>query len=163
LIPGNAELLRIEIEHPDAFSEKLGAEVPPNWPPETMRPVHLHFLQQLEQNPKFTGWLTWYWLLKRPVAAPLIGCGGFKGRPAADGGVEIGYSVLPQYQGHGYATEAVSSLVAWAFSHRKVSHVIAETSSNNLPSQRVLEKLFFVPFREGQTPDMMYFKLKRKT
>jgi ribosomal-protein-alanine N-acetyltransferase len=164
LIPSDAALLRAEIENPEEFSMKLAAKVPQNWPPETMRPVHLHFLQQLEQNIKFTGWLTWYWLLKRPPPRPasLIGCGGFKGPPRQDGRVEIGYSVLPSYRNHGYATEAVASLIDWAFSHPAVTRISAETEAINRPSIRVLEKLNFVTLEEASPSQTLLFELQRR-
>lgn len=161
LIPGTAELLHTEIEHPPLFSETLGAAVPPNWPPAAMRPVHLLFLQQLEQNPEFTGWLTWYWLLNRPLPASLIGCGGFKGPPQQGGHVEIGYSVLSQYRRQGYATEAVAALSDWAFSHPEVTRIMAETARINHPSIRVLEKVNFLCLGETESPRTLFFELQR--
>ena len=62
-----------------------------------------------------------------------------------DGTAEIGYGILPEHQGCGYATEAVAALIEWAFSHPFVTAVEAETDSGNLTSQRVLEKCGFVP------------------
>ncbi|MER3514457.1 MAG: hypothetical protein C4310_08775 [Chloroflexota bacterium] len=56
----------------------------------------------------------------------LVGSGGFKGPPHA-GAVEIGYSVLPQYQGKGYATEMVAGLVRRALKHAEVDRIVAET------------------------------------
>jgi len=164
LIPGDAALLRAEIENPEEFSMKLAAKVPQNWPPETMRPVHLHFLQQLEQNPQIIGWLTWYWLLKRPPPGPafLIGCGGFKGPPRQDGRVEIGYSVLPQYRNRGYASEAVVALIDWAFFHPQVIRIVAETECENIPSIRVLEKLNFVTLEEASSSRIFLFELQRE-
>ena len=161
LVPGDATLLRTEGEGPKALSSKLGAELPENWPPETMRPVHSQFLQQLEQVPKSVGWLTWYWLLKRPPAL-LIGCGGFKGPPQQDGRVEIGYSVLPSHQNRGYATEAAGALIDWAFSRPQVTKIVAETECDNFPSIRVLEKLNFVNLKEGSSSRTFLFELKRE-
>ena len=41
----------------------------------------------------------------------------------------------------GYATEAVDGLVDWAFSMNVVDKILAETSSDNKGSIRVLEKV----------------------
>lgn len=71
-----------------------------------------------------------------------IGMIGFKGPADTNGQVEIGYGIIPAQQGHGYATEAVSAFINWAFSpgHKGVAAVIAETTRDNLASQRVLQK-----------------------
>ena len=68
--------------------------------------------------------------------------GGFKG-PPQDGTVEIGYSVLPQFQGRGYATEMVRALIDWAFAQPGVLRIVAETTENNVASMRLLHRLGF--------------------
>ena len=68
----------------------------------------------------------------------------FKGL-AANGVAEIGYGIMEEYQGHGYATEAVDAAVAWALRQPSVIRVEAETEPDNRASQRVLEKCGFVP------------------
>ncbi len=65
-----------------------------------------------------------------------------------EGRTEIGYGILDEYQGQGYATEAVKAAAAWAFQHPEVAAVEAETEPDNAASQRVLEKCGFVP--DGQ-------------
>jgi RimJ/RimL family protein N-acetyltransferase len=54
--------------------------------------------------------------------------------------VEIGYSMLRQYRGMGLATEAAMRLIGWAFTHREVLEVSAETLPHLKSSIRVLEK-----------------------
>ena len=67
----------------------------------------------------------------------------FKGL-GANGTVEIGYGVLEEYQGQGYATEAVGAAVTWALQQPFVTCVEAETAPDNRASQRVLEKCGFL-------------------
>ena len=50
----------------------------------------------------------------------------FKGL-GANGVVEIGYGILEEYQGHGYATEAIDATVVWALKQSNVTRVEAET------------------------------------
>jgi len=69
----------------------------------------------------------------------LVGVAGFKGRPV-DGSREIGYSLLPSFQGSGDATEASRELIRWAFSHRDVERVTSETLPDLLDSLRLMEK-----------------------
>ena len=68
----------------------------------------------------------------------------FKGL-RADGAVEIGYGLLEEYRGQGYATEAVRAAVAWALNQPGVTRVEAETEPDNRASRRVLEKCGFLP------------------
>ena len=68
----------------------------------------------------------------------------FKGL-GANGAAEIGYGILEEYQGQGYATEAVNAAVRWALQQPGVTRVEAETEPDNLASQRVLEKCKFMP------------------
>jgi [ribosomal protein S5]-alanine N-acetyltransferase len=67
---------------------------------------------------------------------------GYKGPPDTAGSVEIAYSIAPSRQGQGFATEATSALIAWAFEHPACRVVIApDTARANVASSRVLEKL----------------------
>ena len=68
----------------------------------------------------------------------------FKGLEA-NGMVEVGYGILEEYQGQGYATEAVGAAVIWALKQTDVTCVEAETAPDNCASQRVLEKCGFIP------------------
>ena len=68
----------------------------------------------------------------------------FKGLDAK-GMTEIGYGILEEYQGQGYATEAVGAAVHWALQQPGVKRVEAETEPDNRASRRVLEKCGFLP------------------
>ncbi len=59
----------------------------------------------------------------------------------------IGYSLDKQYNGRGYATEAVSLAVGFAFNELKLHRVEAGVMLSNTGSMRVLEKAGF--HREG--------------
>ena len=62
-----------------------------------------------------------------------------------DESVEIGYGILEEHQGRGYATEAVGAVIAWALQQPGITRVEAETAPDNLASKRVLEKCGFTP------------------
>ena len=57
----------------------------------------------------------------------LVGWGGFKGPPDADGAVEIGYAVAPAWEGRGVATAAVAELLREAWAAPGVRRVLAHT------------------------------------
>jgi RimJ/RimL family protein N-acetyltransferase len=54
---------------------------------------------------------------------------------------EIGYMTHPAHHGHGYATEAVQPLLAFAFETLDLHRVAGRLEPRNVASARVLEKL----------------------
>ncbi|MFK4112282.1 GNAT family N-acetyltransferase [Streptomyces sp. NPDC002176] len=72
-----------------------------------------------------------------------VGGIGFHGTPDAEGRVEIGYDLVPDARGQGYATEAVRALTTWALARDDVHTVIATVEAENTPSQRVLARVGF--------------------
>jgi RimJ/RimL family protein N-acetyltransferase len=60
---------------------------------------------------------------------------------AEPGVIKVGYTVAPEVQGRGYATEAVRALVDYAFETLGAEVVRAYASADNTPSIRVVEKL----------------------
>ena len=85
----------------------------------------------------------------------------FKGL-SEEGTAEIGYGIAEDYQGHGYATEAVSALLDWAFKQPGVSRVTAETEESNIASQRVLKKSGFIPTGEIGEEEPLFVRKKGK-
>jgi RimJ/RimL family protein N-acetyltransferase len=57
--------------------------------------------------------------------------------------VEIGYTLSPEYQGNGYAVEAVKTVINYAFTELKKHRITASVDPNNLKSIKLLEKIGF--------------------
>ncbi len=124
------------------LSELLQADLPEYWPPPLNDDASAKFFADyLKANPDAVGWMMWYFILEEPRRIA-IGNGGFKGTPQS-GTVETGYSIVPEFQRQGYASEAVEALIGWAFSHPNVQRVIAETLPELNASQALLRKLGF--------------------
>jgi ribosomal-protein-alanine N-acetyltransferase len=83
----------------------------------------------------------------------VIGGTGFAAPPDAEGMVEIGYGIVPAYQGRGYATEAAAAITAFAFGSGIVRRVRAHTLPGNVASMRVLEKCGFERIGEVEVPE----------
>jgi ribosomal-protein-alanine N-acetyltransferase len=66
----------------------------------------------------------------------------FKG-PPADGVVEIAYGLDPEHWGKGYATEAATAMVNFAFAFEEIRVVRAHTLPQSNASARVLAKSGF--------------------
>jgi RimJ/RimL family protein N-acetyltransferase len=68
---------------------------------------------------------------------------GFVGlnEPRFRPGVEIGWRLARRAWGHGYATEAARAVLAFAFDELGLAEVISFTSTTNVRSQRVMERI----------------------
>jgi [ribosomal protein S5]-alanine N-acetyltransferase len=162
LVAETRELAEAEAAGSQQLAAALQAEVPEAWPPEGTADALALFAAQLRRDPTLAGWLVWYWILidKATGSRTLIGDGGFTS-PPVDGMVAKGYSLLPAYRGKGYATEAVRALAEWAFAHREVRKIIAETLPDNEPSIRVLQRAGFKRARKASEQGHIRFVLKR--
>lgn len=69
-----------------------------------------------------------------------IGICGLLRRPILDD-VDIGFALLPEYRGAGYAFEAARAVVDYARSALRLPRLVAITSAENEISGRLLEKL----------------------
>jgi len=58
-----------------------------------------------------------------------------------DRGGEIGYVLNPEFSGHGYATEAVHTLLHLAFDDLELHRVVARVDARNQPSARLATRL----------------------
>ena len=163
LVPATRESLAAELESPSRLAEVARMDVSAEWPPELYDRDPIEFtLRRLEASPDETAWWLYYFLLKQPRGAGLaIGCGGYKGPPDAEGTVEIGYSIVPEYRRRGFAAEATMGLVNAAFSRPDVTRVIAETLPSLTPSIGVLEKCGFRLTGAGSEDGVIRFERLR--
>jgi RimJ/RimL family protein N-acetyltransferase len=91
----------------------------------------------------------WYQLAIAEREAPdrLIGDCGFRSRQDEPAVVDVGFTLSPAAQGHGYATEAVGEVLRYLFEDRAKHKVCADCDTRNDRSWQLLERLGFV--REG--------------
>ncbi|WP_432054728.1 GNAT family N-acetyltransferase [Streptomyces sp. bgisy022] len=90
-----------------------------------------------------------------------VGGMGFHGPPDEDGRVEIGYDLSPGARGHGYATEALRALSAWALEQPEVTSVFATTGPENRPSRAVIERAGFTRLAGGDGEGGFAYELRR--
>lgn len=86
----------------------------------------------------------------------------FKGL-TENGIAEIGYGIAEDYEGCGYATEAVLALTDWALMQSCVMCVMAETEESNIASQKVLNKAGFMPTGEMGEEGPLFARRKMGT
>ena len=101
------------------------------------------YTEMLESCLQHPGQWDWYamWMIELKDRTH-VGELCFKGLDS-NGAAEIGYGILEEYRGQGYATEAVKAVSAWAFQKTDVTAIEAETDAANTASKRVLEKCGF--------------------
>lgn len=83
----------------------------------------------------------------------LLGIMGFYRIQPENYRAEIGYMILPEYQGRGIVTESVARLLEHAFEEMKLHSVEAVIDPENIASERVLQKCNFIKeahFKENE-------------
>jgi len=76
----------------------------------------------------------------REEPGTVIGVAGIFYRDALDV-TDVGYALLPEHRGHGYAHEAADAMVAYGHSTLGVEHIVGLTAPGNAASIRTLKKL----------------------
>lgn len=71
----------------------------------------------------------------------LVGDVGLSPSDHEPGVIKIGYTISPDHQGRGYATEAVNALIDYAFDRLGAQTVRAYASAENIPSIRLAERV----------------------
>lgn len=138
LLAATATLARADVSDRPRFAALLQTQIPPSWPPAVMADVLEYFADQLEKGFALPGWWHWYALARE--SRTLIGSGGLAGQPDSEGTVTLGYSLVPEYEGQGYASEMVAGLLQWMAGTGRVRRVHATTFERHFRSARVLEK-----------------------
>lgn len=87
----------------------------------------------------------------------VIGDAGFTGPPDETGAVHVGCAMTEDARGQGYATEALTVLLAWAQKQSGLTCVLADTTRSNIASQRLLERVGM--HRVGEDGELIYFML----
>jgi RimJ/RimL family protein N-acetyltransferase len=88
---------------------------------------------------------TWYQLGVFTTETPaLIGDIGIHFLNSESGEVELGFTLAPAFQGHGYATEAVSAVITYLFVNLKKRRVIISVDPRNSPSRHLATRLGMV-------------------
>jgi RimJ/RimL family protein N-acetyltransferase len=82
-----------------------------------------------------------------PRSDSFLGRCGLKYWPQFDE-TELGWVLRRDAWGEGYATEAASACIEWAFSELDLSYLTAMINADNARSVRVAERLGFTPLRD---------------
>ena len=166
LVATTLQHIESELESPRTLESLLGISIPSGWPPGEYDRHALEFFHDrlTAGGPAHVGWYGWYALTRDSVGRreTLVAGAGYLGPPSA-GSVEIGYSVIPEARGRGYAPELVEALVAHAFEFPEVQRVIAHTSDANVASTQVLLKCGFTRVGAGKESGNVEYQREKPT
>jgi len=73
----------------------------------------------------------------------MIGMVGIGNKKEVDNEIELAYFVSGFHTGKGYISEAATAVSRWALNDLQINYLIAIVETDNLPSQRIVEKCGF--------------------
>jgi [ribosomal protein S5]-alanine N-acetyltransferase len=160
LITITSETVRSEQAGDKRLGELIGCTIPTNWPHVQWEPHVFDFLlKQFEQHPDQIGWGRYIAFPHPDGSRTLIGTlGAFT--KAAPNEAEFGYSVLPQFEGQGLATEAAKALIEYLRADERITSIIAHTFPSIPGSIRVMEKCGLTYDGEGEEAGTIRYRLQ---
>lgn len=84
-----------------------------------------------------------WWGICTEVDGKMIGNGGFHKWEHQHRKAELGYWLLPEYQGKGLASEAISAMINYGFENMSLHRIEAEVETENSASSKLLDKMGF--------------------
>ena len=118
------------------------------------------FIQTITENVKKNDSI--YWAIS--LSGKLIGTICLFEFAEDNSKAEIGYELLPSYQGKGLMQEAASKVIEFGFQHIGLNLIEAYTHPENQNSTRLLEKFNFkkqLPSEENSNISFLVFKLSK--
>lgn len=115
-------------------------------------------LKGVVNNPINYMWFT-TWVIVLKEENRIVGAIMIKGYPNENGEVIVGYAMQNGYKRKGYMDEALKCLIKWMFLNSEVKCIIADTLKNNIPSQKLLQKIDMVFYKEDD--ECFWWKLER--
>ncbi len=139
-LPFMRQLLARDIE---AAAREIGASVPSDLPDRLDNFLQFR-IADLTEDASAQPWLGRAIVLTEPDGTRrIIGSAGFHSPPDADGRVEVGYRVEPEYRRQGVATEVVRALFDWAAREHGVTRFRAAVAPDNVASLAIVGRLGF--------------------
>jgi len=158
LVPITRECLGA-IDDVAAIARVTHARVPASWPVEHYDQELLDFTRAALDADPSTEFVIRYIVVDdgEPAVAGMVGCGP----PDATGRVLIGYSVLPEFQRRGFASEALAALDDWLYAQPGVTLIAGDTYPELIASIATMRRCGFEPAGAGDGERVIRFTLPR--
>lgn len=161
LIAVTPEMIRSEQVGDKRLGELIRCTIPTNWPLTHWEPHVFDFLlTQFDQHPDQIGWPRYIALPHPDGSRTLIGSLGAFTKPATPSEREIGYGILPPYEGRGFATEATKALIELLRNDKRLTTIIAHTYPTLIGSIRIMEKCGLTFDGDGEETGTIRYKLQ---
>jgi ribosomal-protein-alanine N-acetyltransferase len=137
----------------EALATELDAAVGADWVREA-RWLAAMRAKQVRERPQDAPWLLRAIVHAEPgQPREVIGYLNFHAAPNEEGQVEIGYTLLPEARGQGYAIEAVGAMFEWATRAHGIRRFRASVAPDNERSLNLIAKLGFRHTGQQWDPD----------
>jgi [ribosomal protein S5]-alanine N-acetyltransferase len=161
LIAVTPETVQSEKAGDGHLGELIGCTIPANWPPRDWEPHVFDFLlKQFDEHPDQIGWCRYVAFLHPDGSRTLIGTAGGFAKVATPSEAEFGYSIIPPFEGRGFATEAAKAIVECLRSDERITSVIAHTFPSLSGSIRVMEKCGLIYDGEGEEAGTIRYRMQ---
>jgi len=142
------------------LEQAIGCTIHPEWPPLHWEPhVLIFMLNQFATHPDRVGWNRYVALPEPNGARTLVGCLGAMGKDDPLTTCEIGWGILPSFEGRGYATEGMRALIDHLRADTRITSFIAHTFPSVPRSIRVMEKCGMVFDGDGEETGSIRYRL----
>lgn len=123
--------------------------------PEVIKYLHMEPMKNMEEALEDVKWVTdqylknkiGRWIMLEKATGKFMGWTGLKIEDMEMNGhhdfYDVGYRMLPEFWGKGYATESAIASVKYGFEELKLEKINAAAHSENIGSRRVLQKAGF--------------------
>ncbi len=125
----------------------------------------ISFIKRIDEGIEKNQWI--YWVLADKASDEVMGTICLWNISEDGKKADIGYELLPEYQGRGYMTEAVEKVVEYGLRIMKLESIEAYTSIYNLASNKLLKRCNFEFIKNieeettnGEMTTYSYYKVK---
>lgn len=145
LINYTLEMIQATIKGTESLEKASGYLVSQDWPGIDFFFYLPYVLENVKKDDRMIKWTR---LVVLKEENKIIGEIGGQGIPDETGEIEIGYSIVSDYQSKGYMTEALIGMIAWLEKQPVIHRIFARCYENNEASIRVLKHNQFVHIEE---------------
>jgi ribosomal-protein-alanine N-acetyltransferase len=161
LIAITPEMVKSEQSNDGRFGEWIQCAIPTNWPPIDWEPHVFDFiLTQFEKHPEQIGWHRYVGFRYPDGSSGLIGALGAFSKDATPAECEVGYTILPPFEGRGLATEGTQALIDSLRNDPNLTSIIAHTFPSLTGSIRVMEKCGLTFDGDGEEAGTIRYRLR---
>ena len=126
-----------------------------SWPDEDVMDTLPRIINNLDKVEYPTGYESW--IIIKKETSEIIGDLGFKRFNSEEENIDLGYGIIKEERRKGYAKEAVSEIIKWAFPNKFVKEITANCSNENVGSINLLNKFNFIKLKTEN--NMIYWNL----